>query len=114
MGPYSQAVKVGPWLFCSGQIPLDPKSSKIVGQDIKAQTDQVFKNICAVLKEADMSFNHVVKTTVFLTNMQDFPKFNTQYELYFVDHRPARSCIEVSALPKKALVELELIAYKAT
>lgn len=111
-GPYSQALRVGPWLFCSGQIPLNLSGSQIVGSDIEAQSRQVFKNIKAVLAEEDMTFKNVVKSMVFLTNMEEFSKFNKIYESYFIGHRPARSCVEVSALPKSAKVEMEVTAFK--
>lgn len=110
VGPYSQALKLGPWLFCSGQIPLDPKSSQLVGEDIETQAKQVFENIKMVLSAEDMTFQNVVKTLVFLTNLKEFSRFNQVYEQYFADHKPARSCVEVSALPKSAKVEMELIA----
>ena len=110
VGPYSQALKAGPWLFCSGQIPLDPKSSQIVGENIETQAKQVFENFKAVLSAENMTFQNVVKTLVFLTDLNEFSKFNQIYELYFADHKPARSCVEVSALPKSVKVEMELIA----
>ena len=111
VGPYSQAFRAGPWLFCSGQIPLDPKSSQIAGTDIKAQSRQVFENIKAVLQAENMSLKNVVKSMVFLTDIKEFPAFNQVYESYFFDHKPARSCVEVSALPLAAKVELEVIAF---
>ena len=112
VGPYSQALKVGPWLFCSGQIPLDPKSSQIVGVDIETQAQQVFKNIQAVLSAENMSFSNVVKTLVFLTDMKEFSQFNRVYELYFSKNPPARSCVEVTALPQSVRVEVEVIAFQ--
>lgn len=113
VGPYSQALRVGPWLFCSGQIPLDPGSSQVVGQDIGTQTKQVFENIKAVLSAENMIFKNVVKSMVFLTDMKNFSEFNRVYELYFSDHRPARSCVEVSDLPKSVQVEVEVIACQS-
>ena len=113
IGPYSQALRIGPWLFCSGQIPLDPQSSKLIGESIEMQTRQVFENIKALLQVENMTFHNVVKTLVFLTNLKDFPKFNQVYELYFANHKPARSCVEVSALPKSVKVEMELIACES-
>ncbi len=113
VGPYSQAFKAGPWLFCSGQIPLDPNSSQVVGQDIESQTKQVFENIKAVLNAEGMTFNNVVKSMVFLTDMKEFTQFNKVYESCFSEHKPARSCVEVSALPKSVKVEVEVIAFKA-
>ncbi len=114
VGPYSQALKAGPWLFCSGQIPLSAVSSQIVGQDIETQAKQALENIKAVLSAENMTFKNVVKSMIFLTNMREFAAFNRVYELYFADHRPARSCVEVSALPQSALVEIEVIAYQSS
>ena len=111
VGPYSQAFKVGDWMFCSGQIPLDPQTSEIVGQDISAQSRQVFENIKAVLQAESLDFKSIVKTLVFLTDMKEFSPFNQIYESYFKDHKPARSCVEVSALPKGVKVEVEVIAF---
>ena len=111
VGPYSQAVKLGPWLFCSGQIPFNSEGTQIVGQNIETQAKQVFENIKAVLSSADMAFKDVVKSTVFLTDMKEFSKFNKVYEAYFLEHKPARSCIEVSALPKSVKVEIEVVAF---
>lgn len=113
VGPYSQAFKVGPWLFCSGQIPLDPVSSQIVAGDIQSQSRQVFENIKAVLSAENMSFKNIVKTMVFLVDLKEFNAFNQIYESYLLDHKPARSCVEVSALPKSVRVELELIACQS-
>ena len=113
VGPYSQALRVGPWLFCSGQIPLDSSGSQIVGQDVETQAKQVLENIKAVLSAEKMTFKNVVKSMVFLTDMKNFSEFNQVYELYFSDHRPARSCVEVSALPKSVQVEMEVIACQS-
>lgn len=112
VGPYSQAVRVGPWLVCSGQIPLDPKTSQIVGADIAEQTQQVMENIKAVLMSEGILIKNVVKSLVFLTDLKNFSEFNQVYEKYFQDYKPARSCVEVSALPKSVLVEIEVWAYK--
>lgn len=112
IGPYSQAVQMGPFVFCSGQIPLDPKSAQIVGSDITTQTEQVMKNIEAVLKASGCSFSNVVKTTIFLTSMSDFPKVNEIYGRFFSVNPPARSTVEVRGLPKGAQVEIEVLAYK--
>lgn len=111
VGPYSQAFRAGGWLFCSGQIPLDPNTSKVVGQDIKTQSRQIFENIKAVLKAQNLDFKNVVKTMVFLTDMKEFTLFNQIYESYFGEHKPARSCVEVSALPKGVKAEVEVIAF---
>src|SRR5438309_11743351 len=110
IGPYSQAVRSGRFLFCSGQIPLDPKSGQIVPGDIAAQTRRVLDNVAAVLKAEGLTFDHVVKTTIFLTNLGDFQTVNESYGSYFKHDPPARSTIEVAALPKAAIVELEVIA----
>jgi 2-iminobutanoate/2-iminopropanoate deaminase len=110
IGPYSQAVRSGSFLFCSGQIPLDPKSGQIVPGDIAAQTRRVLDNIGAVLEAEDLTFDHVVKTTIFLTNLGDFQTVNEVYGSYFKQDPPARSTIQVAALPKGANVEIEVIA----
>lgn len=110
IGPYSQAIVYNNMLFTSGQIPLDPSSMEIVGNDIKTQTEQVMNNLKAVLKEAGSSFENVIKTTCFLSDINDFANFNEAYEKYFVN-KPARSCVAVKDLPKHVLVEVELIAY---
>ncbi len=110
IGPYSQAIRVGSFVFCSGQIPLDPKSGEMVGTgDVEAQTKQVMKNIEAVIKEAGASFSQVVKTTIFLKNMSDFPKVNAIYGEFFSKPYPARSTVEVARLPKDVLVEIEVL-----
>ena len=109
VGPYSQAVKSGNLLFCSGQIALDPASGVLTGSDIKAQTEQVMLNISAVLATSKATFEDVVKTTCFLADINDFAEFNAVYAKYFTG-KPARSCVAVSALPKGALVEVEVIA----
>lgn len=110
VGPYSQAVAAGNFLFVSGQLPLHPQSGEIVGNDIAAQTRQSIENIRAVLAAAGVSLADVVKTTVFLRNMGDFARMNEVYQQYFGDSAPARSTIEVANLPKNALVEIESIA----
>ena len=109
IGPYSQAIKIGTMLFTSGQIPIDPATGALKGENITEQTEQVIVNLGAVLAEAGFGFENVVKTTCFLQNMSDFAEFNAAYEKAFVS-KPARSCVEVAALPKGALVEVELIA----
>lgn len=113
IGPYSQAVKVGNMTFCSGQIPLDPKSGQVVSQDVHDQTRQVMDNLSAVLEEAGSCINCVVKTTIFLKSMADFPKVNEVYGSYFKDVPPARSTVEVSRLPKDVLVEIEAVAFES-
>jgi 2-iminobutanoate/2-iminopropanoate deaminase len=110
IGPYSQAVRSGSLLFCSGQIPLDPKSGQIVPGDIAAQTRRVLDNIAAVLRAENLTFGNVVKTTIFLTNLGDFQTVNEIYGSYFKQNPPARSTVQVAALPKGASVEIEVIA----
>ena len=109
VGPYSQAVKAGNLLFCSGQIALDPATGELAPAEIKAQSEQVMKNLAAVLEAAGYTFDEVVKTTCFLSDMSYFAEFNAVYEKYFIS-KPARSCVAAAALPKGALVEVELIA----
>lgn len=110
IGPYSQAKILNGILYTSGQIPLDPKTCEVVGTDITEQTEQVMKNIEAILKEAGTNFENVIKTTCFLDDMNDFATFNGIYEKYFTG-KPARSCVAVQQLPKGVLVEVEVIAY---
>lgn len=113
IGPYSQAVvaPAGRLLFCSGQIPLDPKSGEIVGAgDVRAQAERVLENLGAVLTAAGASFASVVKTTIFLADLQDFGSVNEVYARYFAADPPARSTVEAAGLPKGALVEIEAIA----
>ena len=110
IGPYSQAVKIGEMVFVSGQIPLDPLSGNLIEGDIKAQTRQVLKNVSAVLSAAGTSLDKVVKTTVFITNMNDFSLMNEVYAEFFTSMPPARACVEVSRLPKDVLVEVEAVA----
>ncbi len=110
VGPYSQAVRIGPMLFTAGQIPLDPKSGQLVSQDVGEQTRRVLDNLTAVLKAENMDFSNIVKTTVFMTNLGDFQTMNEVYASYFTDQPPARSTVQVSALPKGAQVEIDVIA----
>lgn len=112
VGPYSQAVQLESFLFCSGQISIDPKTNEVFTGDIKKQTEMIMKNIQAVLKAADMTFDHIIKTTIFLTDMNDFGTVNTVYAQYFTQEPPARSTIAVSALPKGVNVEIEVVAHK--
>ena len=109
IGPYSQAMKVGNLVYTSGQIPIDPATGNIESQDITGQTEQVMKNLAAVLTAAGSSFGKAVKTLCFLKDMGDFSAFNEVYEKYFTG-KPARSCVAVAALPKGALVEVEVVA----
>jgi 2-iminobutanoate/2-iminopropanoate deaminase len=112
IGPYSQAIGVGQLLFCSGQLPVAPKTGDLVAQDASAQARQVLENLGAVLKAGGSSYAHVVKTTVFLTDLNDFAAMNSVYNEYFPEAPPARSTIQVAALPKGAKVEIEAIALK--
>jgi 2-iminobutanoate/2-iminopropanoate deaminase len=109
IGPYSQAYISGGLLYTSGQIPIDPASGEVSGDEIKSQTRMVCENIAAVLAEAGTDFTKVIKTTCFLQNMADFAAFNEVYGTYFTE-KPARSCVAVAALPRGVLVEIELIA----
>ena len=109
IGPYSQAKGVNGFVFASGQIPLNPATGEVEGTTIEAQAEQVMKNVGAILKEAGVGFENVVKTTCFLAEMADFAAFNSVYEKYFTG-KPARSCVAVKQLPKNVLVEVEVIA----
>jgi 2-iminobutanoate/2-iminopropanoate deaminase len=110
IGPYSQAVLEGGFLFASGQIPLDPATGELVAGGIEPSTERVLDNMEAVLKSAGLAFHDVVKTTVFLVKSEDFPAMNAIYARRFGDHRPARSTVIVAALPKGATVEIDMIA----
>lgn len=112
VGPYSQAIDCGEFVFCSGQIPLVPETGLIVEGGIEEQSRQMFSNIKAVLNAAGLDFCNVVKTTVFMTDLSQFATFNGIYAEYFPSNPPARSCVEVSNLPKGALVECEVIAKR--
>ena len=113
VGPYSQAVAVGGFLFCAGQIPLDPATGEITGSDVTAQTERVCRNIAAVLAANGMTFAHVVKTTVFMTDLAQFAAMNAVYAQYFTEPHPARSTVQVAALPRGAQVEIEVLAAAA-
>lgn len=110
IGPYSQAIKSGGLVFCSGQTPIVPASGKMIEGEIGPQTRQALKNLAAVLQAEGLSLSHVVKTTVFLKNFRDFPAMNAVYAEVFGEHQPARSTVEVSRLPLDALVEIECVA----
>lgn len=110
IGPYAQGNIAGGLLFASGQIPLDPETGEIVGSTIEEQTAQVMKNVAAILEAAGTDFDHVVKTTCFLNDMNNFAAFNAEYTKSFGEVRPARSAVAVEKLPKGALVEVEVIA----
>ncbi|MES3037919.1 MAG: RidA family protein [Bdellovibrionota bacterium] len=113
VGPYSQAVMYGNMLFCSGQIPINPANQEVMKSlPVEEQASLVMKNIEAVLKAADCNFTNIVKTTIFLTDMNDFAKVNAVYEKYFTEAPPARSTIQVAGLPKGVQVEIEVLAAK--
>lgn len=109
MGPYSHAVRAGGFLFCSGQIPLNP-AGDLVGNEIRAQTERVLENVKRVLAQEKLSLGHVVKTTVFLVDLADFAGMNEVYARYFTSDFPARSTVQVAALPRGARVEIEVVA----
>ena len=111
IGPYSQGVRAGDYIFCSGQIPLDPESGEVVGDDIAVQTEQVMANMEAVLAAAGLDFDQVVKTTIYLTDLGDFSTVNEIYGRRFGQVPPARATVQVAALPKAVKVEIEWIAY---
>lgn len=110
VGPYSPAVRAGNLLFCSGQIPVDPATGQLVSGDIRVQTERVLENVRLILADQGLDFRHVIKTTVFLTRLEDFAAFNEVYGRYFPTDPPARSTVQVAALPKGAAVEIEVIA----
>ena len=110
IGPYSQAVRAGSLIFCAGQVPLDPNTGQIVSPDITEQTRRVLENVAAILRSEQLTLAHVVKTTVFLADFDDFQKMNEVYATYFTNQPPARSTVGVSTLPKNARVEIEVIA----
>jgi len=112
IGPYSQAIGAGRLVFCSGQIALDPATGELTGSDVAGQAERALRNLSAVLDAAGLSFADVVKTTVFLVDMADFPALNGAYARFMPDPPPARSTIAVAALPKGALVEIEAIAVR--
>jgi 2-iminobutanoate/2-iminopropanoate deaminase len=112
IGPYSQAVEANGFVFVSGQIPLDPQTGQLVDGDIKKQTKRVFENIKAILAAAGCDLNNVVKVAVFTNDISNFASINEVYSEYFSSHKPARSFVEVSALPKNAQLEIEVIAIK--
>lgn len=112
IGPYSQAVRNGSWAFISGCLPSDPVTGELTGGDIRTQTQRVMENMAEILKACKMDFKHVLKTTVFVTNLADFADMNEVYGQFFKDNPPARSTVQVAALPKGALVEIEAVARK--
>lgn len=111
VGPYNQAIRVGDLLFCSGQIPITPENGQLVAGDIRAQTERVLENIKVILRDQGLGLENVVKTTVFMTNLADFATMNETYARYFTADFPARSTVQVAALPKGAAVEIEVIAH---
>jgi 2-iminobutanoate/2-iminopropanoate deaminase len=111
VGPYSHAIRVGNLLFCAGQIPIDPATGNLISGDIRAQTRRVLENVNAILDDQKLTFVNVVKTTVFLANLADFAGMNEIYSQYFTSDFPARSTIQVAALPKGASVEIEVVAH---
>src|SRR6516164_10774864 len=111
VGPYNHAVRTGDLLFCAGQIPIDPASGNLIAGDIKAQTERVLQNVKAILDDQKLTFANVVKSTVFMTNLGEFAAMNEVYGKYFTENFPARSTIQVAALPKGASVEIEVVAH---
>jgi 2-iminobutanoate/2-iminopropanoate deaminase len=113
IGPYSQAIAAGDWVFLSGQIPIDPDTGSLVTGDIKAATTRVMENLGAVLQAADLTFDHVVKTTIYLIDLNDFATVNAVYAQYFPKNPPARATVQVAALPRGVAVEIDAIAFLA-
>jgi 2-iminobutanoate/2-iminopropanoate deaminase len=111
IGPYSQAVVAGEWVFASGQIPIDPATGEVIDAAIAGQTDRVMNNLAAVLREAGCSLNQVVKTTVYLADMGTFGEMNEVYAKHFGEHRPARATVQAAGLPKNVGVEIDAIAF---
>jgi 2-iminobutanoate/2-iminopropanoate deaminase len=111
VGPYNHAVRVGDLLFCAGQIPIEPATGNLVVGDIQGQTERVLQNVKAILDDQKLTFANVVKSTVFMTNLGDFAAMNTVYAKYFTENYPARSTVQVAALPKGANVEIEVVAH---
>ncbi len=110
IGPYSHAIQTDSLIFLSGQLPIDPKTGEFAGDTIETQTEQSLNNVKAILESANLNLDHVIKTTVYLANIQDFAKMNAIYGQFFQEDCPARSAFEVANLPKNALVEIEVIA----
>jgi 2-iminobutanoate/2-iminopropanoate deaminase len=113
IGPYSQAVDVGSLVFFSGQISIDPETNEVVLDDVRSQTERVMKNISSLLQSADLKFENIVKTTIFLATMNDFATVNEVYGKYFPLHPPARSTVAVAGLPKGVSVEIEVVAFRS-
>ncbi len=111
IGPYSQAIRIGDFLYTSGQISLDPKTMEMINGEIEIETEKVLQNIEAILKADGLGLNDVIKTTVYLTDLSEFARMNQVYEKFFSETKPARACVQVAALPKGAKVEIEAIAH---
>ena len=111
IGPYSQAIRSGDFLYTSGQISLDPETMKMITGDIEMETEKVLKNIEAILKADGLDLNNIIKTTVYLTDLSEFTRMNQVYEKFFSETKPARACVQVTALPKGAKVEIDAIAH---
>ena len=111
IGPYSQAIRIGDFLYTSGQISLDPETMKMITGDIAMETEKVLKNIEAILKADGLELNNIIKTTVYLTDLSEFTRMNKVYEKFFSETKPARACVQVTALPKGAKVEIDAIAH---
>ena len=111
IGPYSQAIRIGDFLYTSGQISLDPETMKMITGDIEVETEKVLKNIEAILKADGLDLNNIIKTTVYLTDLSEFTRMNQVYDKFFSETKPARACVQVTALPKGAKVEIDAIAH---
>ena len=111
IGPYSQAIRIGNFLYTSGQISLDPKTMEMITGNIELETEKVLQNIEAILSAEGLNFGHVIKTTVYLTDLSEFTRMNQVYEKFFSNTKPARACVQVAALPKGAKVEIDAIAH---
>ena len=111
IGPYSQAIRIGDFLYTSGQISLDPETMKMITGDIEIETEMVLKNIESILKADGLELNNIIKTTVYLTDLSEFTRMNQVYEKFFSETKPARACVQVAALPKGAKVEIDAIAH---
>ena len=114
IGPYSQAIRIGDFLYTSGQIALDPESGIFLSGEIEEETEQTLKNISAILQAGGVNFENVIKTTVYLSDLNDFTRMNQVYEKYFSKNKPARACVQVAALPKGAKIEIEAIASRSS
>ena len=111
IGPYSQAIRIGDYLYTSGQISLDPETMEMITGDIEVETEKVLINIEAILKADGLNLNNIIKTTVYLTDLSEFARMNQVYEKFFADTKPARACVQVAALPKGAKIEIDAVAH---